>query len=158
VHLMRTVMAAPGIPAEPPAHGQGLPPAAIVNGDFAGGSLAGWSASGDAFATFQGEDGAWRVTTYGADAEATRGELWQDFTVDAGTSELRFLLHGGDARVELRLGDEVVRTSHGRRDNDTELDVRWRLEEFRGETLRLAIVDDLSGAWGFVGTRSFALY
>ena len=158
VHLMRTVMAAPGIPAEPPARGQGLPPAAIVNGDFAGGSLAGWSASGDAFATFQGEDGAWRVTTYGADAEATRGELWQDFTVDAGTSELRFLLHGGDARVELRLGDEVVRTSHGRRDNDTELDVRWRLEEFRGETLRLAIVDDLSGAWGFVGTRSFALY
>jgi len=157
VHLMRTVMAAPGIAAEPPARGEGLPPATIVNGDFAGGSLAGWHASGDPFATFQGEDEVWRVTTSGAGGDATRGELWQDVTVDAGTSELRFYLHGGDARVELRLGDEVVRSSHGRRDNDQELEVRWRLEEFRGETVRLAIVDDLSGAWGFVGARSFAL-
>lgn len=158
VHLMRTVMAAPGVAAEPPPRGEGLPPAALVNGDFAGGSLAGWSASGDPFATFQGEDGAWRVTTFTAAGDAATGMLWQDFTVDAATSELRFLLHGGDARVELRLGDEVVRSSHGRRDNDGELDVRWRLDDYRGQTLRLVIVDDLTGAWGFVGARSFALY
>jgi len=157
VHLMRTVMTAPGVTAEPPPRGEGLPPAAIVNGDFAGGSLAGWSASGDPFATFQGEDGIWRVTSYNG-GDAAKGLLWQEFVVDAETSELRFFLHGGDARVELRHWGEVVRSSHGRRDNDSELDVRWRLEDYRGEKVRLVIVDDLTGAWGFVGARSFALY
>jgi hypothetical protein len=158
VHLMRTVMAAPGIAAEPPPRGEELPPAEIVNGDFAGGSLAGWTASGDPFGTFQGDDGIWRVTTYVGAGDAATGTLWQEIAIDATTSELRFFLHGGDARVELHHAGEVVRRSHGRRDNAGELEVRWRLESYRGEKVKIVIVDDLTGAWGFVGARSFALY
>src|SRR5690606_7895783 len=157
VHLMRTVLAEPGVAAEPPARGEGLPPARIVNGDFAGGSLDGWTQSGGPFGAFQGEDGAWRLTTYGAAGDATTGELWQEFVVDAGTSELRFFVHGGDARVELRRGDEVVRSSRGRRSNEVEREVRWRLEQLRGDKLRLVVIDDLTGAWGFVGARGFEL-
>jgi hypothetical protein len=33
--------------------------------------------------------------------------------------------------------------------------VRWFLSEFRGETLRLLIEDDLTGPWGFVTTTGF---
>lgn len=157
VHLMRTVMAAPGIEAEPPPRGEELPPATVVNGDFAGGSLAGWTATGDPFGTYQGEDGVWRVTTYVGPGDAATGTLSQEIAVDAETSELRFFLHGGDARVELHHDGEVVRRSHGRRDNDGEIEVRWRLEDYRGEKVRVVIVDDLTGAWGFVGARSFAL-
>ena len=157
VHLLRAVMAAPGVDAAPPPRGEHLPPAQIVNGDFAGGSLAGWTASGDPFGTFQGEDGLWRVTTYVGPGDGATGTLSQEVAVDAGTSELRFFLHGGDARVELHHRGEVVRRSHGRRDNAGELEVRWRLEDYRGEKVRIVIVDDLTGEWGFVGARSFVL-
>jgi hypothetical protein len=157
VHLMASVMIEPGVTYEPPVPGEGLPPARIENGDFAGGSLAGWQASGDPFGTFQGPDELWRVTSNGAAGDATKGQLWQDFTVDAATSELVFFLHGGDAAIELHHGGEVVRRSHGRRDNENELEVRWRLEKYRGEKVRLVIVDDLTGAWGFVGARGFEL-
>lgn len=34
--------------------------------------------------------------------------------------------------------------------------MRWRLEEYRGEKLRLLIDDDLAGVWGFVGAHGFA--
>ena len=157
VHLLRTIVVEPGVAVDPPRPGEGLPPAQLTNGDFAGGSLAGWSSSGGPFFTFQRPDGAWRVTSYGPAGDATTGELWQDFVVDAGTSALSFRLHGGDAVVELRRGDEVVRRSRGRRDNDSELAVRWRLDHLRGEKLHLVIVDDLTGPWGFIGAGDFQL-
>ena len=47
--------------------------------------------------------------------------------------------------------------SRGRRSNEQELEVRWRLEEFRGQTVRLLVDDGLSEAWGFVGVRGFQL-
>jgi hypothetical protein len=51
----------------------------------------------------------------------------------------------------------VVRRSRGRRDNDVETEVRWQLAGLRGETVRVVIVDDLAGAWGFVGAGAFEL-
>ena len=158
VHLIRTVMAAPGVAAEPPPRGEDLPPAQVQNGDFAAGTLDGWSGTGDPFGTYQDEAGNWRVTTYVGPGDAATGTLWQEISVDAATSELRFFLHGGDARVELHHDGEVVRRSRGRRDNQGEVEVRWRLERYRGEKVRIVIVDDLTGAWGFVGARSFALF
>ncbi len=158
VHLMRTVLGAPGATFTPPARGAGLPRATLANGDFAGGSLGGWTQEGDAFVTFQDASGAWRVSTYGAAGDATTGRLYQDFTVDAATKELAFAIHGGDARVTLTRDGDVVRSSHGRRTNDVETQVVWNLEEYRGETLRLAIEDDLTASWGFVGARGFVLH
>lgn len=158
VHLMRTVLAEPGVAAEAPVRGKNLPEAVIENGDFAGGSTAGWTQTGGPFGTFQRPDGSWRLTTFVGDpGHAATGTLWQEFGVDATTSELRFLLHGGDGRVELWVGDEVVRQSRARRENENELEVRWNLEQLRGEKVRVVIVDDLSGDWGFVGAGGFEL-
>ncbi|MBX7097596.1 MAG: DUF4185 domain-containing protein [Myxococcaceae bacterium] len=157
VHLMRTVLVEPGATFTPPTPGAGLPKAALVNADF-GAGLSGWSASGDAFAVFTGADGKPRVTTYvGPKNDAVVGRLWQDFTVDASTSELRFKVHGGDARVVLLQGNEVLRVSRGRRDNANETTVVWQLSQLRGRTLRLQIDDALTAPWGFVSVSGFTL-
>jgi hypothetical protein len=50
-----------------------------------------------------------------------------------------------------------VRRSHGRRDNDHQLDVRWSLDDFQGETVTLLVDDQLTSPWGFVGTSGFTL-
>jgi hypothetical protein len=97
------------------------------------------------------------VTSYGPGGDAATGQLWQDFTVDSQTSELRFFIHGGDAAVKLLVNGDEVRASRGRRDNAVETEVRWRLEPFRGQTVRLLIDDDLTAPWGFVGARAFEL-
>jgi len=89
--------------------------------------------------------------------EAAVGQLWQDFTVDEKTSELRFWIHGGDAAVKLLRGADTVRATRGRRRNDPETLVRWQLAELRGQTVRLLVDDPLTGDWGFVGARGFEL-
>jgi len=157
VHLMRTIVAEPGVTASPPPpRGQGFPPATLTNGDFATGSLLGWQGSGGPFALVQGSDGHWRLTTYvQPQGEGVVGRLWQDFTLDSTTRELRFSVSGGDAVVKLLHGDEVVRTTRGRRTNSPETPVRWFLSEFSGEYLRLLIEDDLTAPWGFVTTTGF---
>jgi len=168
VHLMRTVLAVPGASATPPARGAGLAPAAIADADFSVDPYApgsGWSFSGDPFARWFGTlpngrgTAAWHVTTYGAKGDATEGRLWQDFTVDAGTSTLAFAVHGGHAAVDLvRLSSgEVVRTTRGRDSNDQETQVLWQLAELRGETVRLEIEDALNEPWGFVSVTGFVL-
>jgi hypothetical protein len=157
VHLMRTVLTEPGATAVPPDRGAGLPPASLVNGDFANGTT-GWQAAGDPFAVFIGDDGRPRLTTFvEPEGDAATGRLWQDFTVDSLTSELRFEVHGGTAAVELLRGTEVVRSTRGQNANSPELPVRWQLSSYRGETLRLMIRDDEVGAWGFIGTTGFEL-
>jgi hypothetical protein len=159
VHVLRTRVALEDTPWTPPGRGEGLPPATLANADFRAG-LAGWSQSGDAFAVFTGADGAPRITTYVPDkGDATVGRLWQDFTVDAGTSELAFAVHGGDAEVRLvdLSSDEVVRATRGRRDNGSELPVVWQLSELRGKTVRLVVDDSLTGPWGFVSVSGFVL-
>jgi hypothetical protein len=162
VHLMRTVLAVPGASAAPPQPGVGLAPAQLADADFSVDPYdpaSGWSHSGDPFVRFFGAFGTqtWRLTTYGANGDATQGRLWQDFTVDAGTSTLNFAVHGGHAAVKLLRGDEVVRATRGRDENDHEIPVVWQLSEFRGETLRLLIDDEESDPWGFVSTSGFTL-
>lgn len=161
VHLMRTWLVPPSVPKVPPAKGASYAKAKLVNGDFATGNLTGWLASGDAptFAVFTGSDGKRRVTTYtGAKADAAVGTLAQAFVVDATTSSLSFYLHGGDARVILKHGDEIVRASRGRRSlTSEETMVKWNLIPFRGETVTLVIEDDLTATWGYVGARDFVL-
>ncbi len=153
-HLMRTYLASPGATRAQPIAGQGLPKSSLVNGDFAAG-LSGWQSAGDSFVTFEIAPGRSAVSTFGSKGDATQGAIWQDFTVDATTSELDFTVHGGDgARVYLMYGGDVVRSVHGRRSN-TELAVRWHLDELRGKTVRLLVEDQSSAPWGFVGASGF---
>jgi hypothetical protein len=153
VHLMRTVFVEPGVTAPPPANpGAGLPPTALRNGGFTSG-FDGWTSEGDAFILFTGPDGLPRVTTFVNPLnDAVVGKLWQDFTVDGTTSEMDFTVHGGHASVELWHGTDLVRRTRGRDTNSPELSVRWRIAEYRGETLRFVIDDDQPvGPWGFIG-------
>jgi hypothetical protein len=157
VHLMKTVLTEPGATVAPPARGADLPRATLINGDFANGT-AGWQSSGDAFGVFVGDDGRPRLTTYTQDeGDAAVGRLWQDFAVDASTSELRFAVHGGTAAVELWVGDDIVRSTRGRNQNTPDLQVRWQLSSLRGKTVRLMIRDEQTGPWGFIGTTGFEL-
>lgn len=158
-HLMRTIVAAPGVYASPPPpRGTDLPPAALVNGDFATGDLTGWQTTGDPFVVYQGPDGQWRLTT----GVAAEGEAWQDFSVDAKTHELRFAVSGGDAAsvklLLLREGEIVatVRTSRGRRSDTQATTVRWLLDDLHGETVRLLIEDHSTDPWGYVTTTGFS--
>jgi len=157
VHLVRSIVAEPGVSASPPPpKGAGLPPATLINGDFAAGDLRGWLTSGDSFAVIPGNDGHWRLTTYvPPKGGGVLGEIWQEFKLDSKTHELRFAVSGGDAAVKLYHGPDVIRASRGRRTNSTETPVRWLLDDLSGETVRLAIVDDLTDSWGFVTVSGF---
>lgn len=165
VHLMRTVLAKreDPIPQPPPPRGQGLPPASLVNGEFGGRgacSLAGWQSLGDAFGVFKGNDARCRMTTFTqAKGDNAMGALFQDFTVDAGTKALRFLVHGGEGTVRLHRGLEIVRETRGRSghapQNSPDTVACWNLSEYAGETLRVAIFDGKTGPWGFIGVTGF---
>jgi len=158
VSLVRSQLGPDGVPFSAPQKGANLPKAALVNGDFAMGNLSGWQSSGDAFALFKDADGHYRVTTYVAPkGDKATGSLWQDFTVDAATSELRFWVHGGHASVKLMGGKDVLRETRGRDKNEPEIPVRWHLEALRGQTVRLVIEDQATDVWGFVGARGFEL-
>ena len=149
VHLVRTILALPGVSAlPPPAKGTHLSKAKLVNGDFATGDLSGWQTdpSGDSF-TVQA-DPVWKLTTYvpSAGGPAGKGKIWQDFRVDAKTHELRFAVSAGSSTdatvsvklVRLRTGD-VVRASRG--PGWSLRQVAWRLDDLHGETVRLLIED-----------------
>jgi hypothetical protein len=165
VHLMRTVLAKRKDPRPQPPRprGQDLPPAKLTNGDFGGSgtcSLGGWQSLGDTFGVFKGNDGRCRMTTFTvAKGDNATGALFQDFTVDASTKALRFLVHGGEATVRLHRGPEVVRETRGRSGhaprNSPETIVCWQLSEYAGESLRVAIFDGKTGPWGFIGVMGF---
>ncbi len=155
VWLMRTVLGEPGTVAAPEPKGVGLPKAALVNGEFEDG-LDGWTQSGS-IRLYTAADGKKRVTTSGSiTGDSATGTLSQDFTIDETTSQLEFLIHGGDASVKLLRGAEVVRQSWGRRSN-ADSKVVWDLRDLRGETVKLLIEDTLTGPWGFVGAGAFTL-
>ena len=166
VHLMRTILADKGgNPAPPSQRGQNLPPAKLTNGDFGGWGdcqLGGWQSLGDTFGVFKGNDGRCRMTTFTATkGDNTMGALFQDFTVDATTKAIRFLVHGGEATVRLHRGTDIVRETRGRSGheprNSPDTRVCWQLSEYAGETLRIAIFDGKTGPWGFIGATGFEL-
>lgn len=160
VHLMRTVLAPRDNqgPQPPPQRGLDLPPARLQNPGFTQG-LAGWQSLGDPFSVFQ-RNGRSFVTTFTPQkGDAAMGAIFQDFTVDASTKALRFLVHGGEGTVRLHRGAEIVRETRGRSGheprNDPETRVCWQLEDYAGETLRVAIFDGKTGPWGFIGATDF---
>lgn len=82
----------------------------------------------------------------------------QTFTVDTTTRELTFTIGAGDDVVELRRGDEVLRSVRGRRSPvNSARRVRWRLDDFRGETLTLVIAAPIGGSGPDAGAYDFAL-
>ncbi len=95
----------------------------------------------------------------GGKGTAAMGALFQDFTVDANTWAVRFLVHGGDGTVRLHRGQEIVRETRGRSghvpQNTPDTAVCWNLADYAGETLRIAIFDGQTGPWGFVGVTGF---
>jgi Domain of unknown function (DUF4185) len=165
VHLMRTILAKRDDPkpSPPPARGQNFQPTKLTNADFGGTgecSMAGWRGLGDAFRVFKGTDGRCRMTTFtltkGDDAT---GALAQEFTVDATTKALRFLVHGGEATVRLQNNFDVLRETRGRSGheprNEPDTVVCWQISEYAGETLTVAIFDGKTGPWGFIGVTGF---
>jgi hypothetical protein len=156
-HLMRTRIALADNPVTPAEKGVGLPKAKLVNGDFANG-LEGWTATGTSFGVFTHADGRRWVTTHVPPAkDALVGTLSQEFIVDSTTSELAFKVHGGDARVLLKHGNEIIRATQGRRTNTSDLSVVWSLSRLRGEKVQLVIEDTLTGPWGFISVSGFEL-
>jgi hypothetical protein len=155
VHLLRAWLGKPGLEhaATPQDHVIFRPRhrGVLANGDF-GSGFDGWDVTGDAFTRTQGTDGIVRV----ASTDAAVGSLSRTFTVHPTTSELTFYVSGGDARVNLYRGADVIRSSRGKR-SDEERFVQWNLEAYRGETLRLEIADTLTTPWGRITARSFVL-
>ena len=128
----------------------------LTNRDFSTGDLQGWESSGDKFFLYKRDDGQWRVTTYSPDRQENAvGQLFQDFTVDETTKAIRFWIHGGEGQAKLIWNGNVVRSTRGRSDheprNEPETLVCWQLAEYKGDTLRLLIDDDVNGPWGFIG-------
>lgn len=160
VHVLRSKLARPGttrtpsMPRPPPAS-RGR---AIVNLDFADMTLDGWTSEGDAFALARRSDGKMELTTYVKPrGDVIRGRLYQEFRVPLSASILRGFVKGGTESVRLMRGDEVLRESRGPRTNDREVELRWTLDPYRGEDLRLEVLDDSTAPWGFVTVRGLAI-
>lgn len=160
VHLMRTWVADPGVEWTPPV--RELPKlhrlASSHRLGFEQRAFGGWRASGDAFAPVQRADGEWELTTYvPPSGDAVTGRLVQAIALDASARELRCFLRGGTESIRLSRDGEVLRESRGPRKNDGDLEVRWNVEEFRGENLLFEIVDDSKARWGFVTVRGIEI-
>jgi hypothetical protein len=158
-HLIRSVVTRDGHAVSPPAYGAGWPRATLVNGDWASGDTRGWTQLGDDFAVFIGSDGKRRLTTYGAKGDATVGQLYQDVSLDAQTTQLAFKIHGGAAQVKLVRNDtgETVRAVHARNDNAHELEVCWDLRDLQGLSVRVLVEDQVTTPWGFIGVGALRL-
>jgi len=156
VRLLRTVVVREGVdwsPPESPAI-RGPEKSTAKNLAFEKGRLRGWKQEGDAFVTYLHDDGSHAVLTYVKPrGDAVHGRLWQEFTLSTTARELRGTVHGGSEEVQLWHGDRLVYRTSGRRSNDVDVPFRWRLDELRGEKVRLQIVDASTAPWGFVAVR-----
>lgn len=159
VRLVRSYVADASGTWQPPASAVPMSPArAPKNLTFADGTLRGWQQEGDTLAVVARDDGSHFVCTFVPPrGDAVQGRIWQEFTVPATARELRGCVWGGGEAVQLWCGDELLRSTRGRRSNDRETPFRWTLEEFRGRSVRLQIVDRSSAPWGFVSVRGLEL-
>jgi hypothetical protein len=156
-HLIRSLVTTDGHAVDRPDRGQNWPKAVLTNGDFATGDTRGWVQVGGPFPIFRGGDGRNRVTTFGASGDATMGRLYQDVNIDADTTTIRFKIHGGRSQVKLirTYNMEAVRAVHALNDNANEIEVRWDVRDYQGETMRIQIEDQEGGPWGFIGAGLF---
>lgn len=160
VHLMRTRVRESGA-RDAPAAIPKLHAASskeLQNPRFENGSLEHWTAEGDAFTTARGADGVSELSTFvEPKRDSVRGKLWQGFCVPLDARELRCVLRGGTESVRLTREGEILRESRGPRSNDVTREVRWSIDEYRGQVLHVEIVDESTAPWGFVTVRGLEL-
>jgi non-lysosomal glucosylceramidase len=123
-----------------------------------------WMAEGEAFGsgpargtlqnqqTVSGFKGRGLINTFvGGDDRAQGRLLSPEFTIDRGW--ISFLVgggsHAGRTCMNLLVDGKVVRTAAGRDRELLEIE-NWSVEEFRGRSARLEILDRESGGWGHV--------
>ena len=137
----------------------------LVVEDFERGKFGDWTATGEAFGpgpvtgsvpgqapveAFQGR----RFVTSRHGGDAPTGTLTSvPFKIER--PYLRFLIGGGEkGELQLRIGDQVVRTAHGRGrqpgDSEALEPADWDVTEFLGREATLQIVDRSPEAWGHI--------
>ena len=85
-----------------------------------------------------------------------RGAASQQFVVPNNAFALRFVVHGGAAaRVTLSRAGTVVYSASGDDSNVHKTPIGWDLEPYRGATMILAVEDNATSTWRFVGTTGF---
>ncbi|NBS07780.1 MAG: 2,6-beta-D-fructofuranosidase, partial [Verrucomicrobia bacterium] len=137
----------------------------LVVADFERDKFGDWTATGEAFGTgpvtssvsgqapveaFQGK----RFVTSKHGGDASTGTLTSlPFKIER--SYLRFLIGGGQkGELQLRIGEKVVRTAHGRGhqagDSESLEPADWDVSEFLGQEATLHLVDSSAEGWGHV--------
>lgn len=155
-----------GLPCGPESscHAGSCVRAALVNGGFLDG-LRGWDLRGDASRFYVADDVSNDsrrsiVTWVGASNELgnrATGSVSQTFVVPDDAVALRFVVSGGHAYVRLReANDNVVEEVTAADSNDSHIPVSWDLTGRRGQSVTLAIEDDIAtDAWGFIASTGF---
>lgn len=149
--------------ADLPEGGQG----AILIADFEGSTYGNWKVEGEAFGPgpaqgtlpgqneVSGYDGKGLVNTFFRGDDTVGRLVSPPFTV-----QRRFInfkigggRHPGKTCINLLVDGKVVRTSTGLNDERLLWDT-WNVEEFRGKSATLEIVDDQKGPWGHINIDS----
>lgn len=135
---------------------------ALVNGDFSRG-FEGWTLTGDAqsFRISEDQDSyrRWTVSTWveGVGGSAT-GSVSQSFVVPNDALAIRFNVWGGEGTVQLRnASGEVLERVDGTNRVDNRIPASWDLSARRGQTLTIAIEDDIASdaTWAYVNATGF---
>jgi len=97
------------------------------------------------------------VTSYHGGDAATGTLVSPEFTVSG--SELSFRVSGGSdedkLRVELRVGDKVVRAATNPVPTERMTKITWDTRELVGKTARVALIDNATGSWGHLNVDEF---
>jgi uncharacterized protein (DUF608 family) len=145
----------------------------VVFDDFEHGTYSNWKVSGTAFGTgpvkasrmpdYQGDvhaQGQWLVNSHASapgnsvtEKDSATGRLVsRSFTIER--DYITFLIGGGAHKgatcMNLVVGNEVVRTATGPNSNELH-PMSWDVRHWVGQTGRLEILDQVSGAWGNIG-------
>ena len=154
----------------PPPKGAETPRPTIVLADFEGPDYGDWKATSAAFGKapahgtlprqqrVSGFLGKGLVNTY-LGGDRPRGTLTSPpFVIER--RFINFLVGGGNhpgrTCINLRVGGKVVRTATGRNNERLEWHF-WDVADLEGETARIEIVDDASGAWGHINVDHIEL-
>lgn len=147
----------------------------IVLADFEGATYGAWKATGDAFGSgpargalpdqmaVSGFTGRGLVNTFRGGDPATGTLTSPPFTIER--RYLRFLIGGGkdekNLAINLLVDGKIVRTTTGpneRPGGSEELDLHsWNLEDLKGKTATIEIVDWATGGWGHLNVDEIVL-
>lgn len=129
-----------------------------------------WQMSGDAFVqspstislyrqgAIMGIEGKYFINSFHNEMNSTGRVLSPEFVVTK--DYLNFKIGGGYAPgkecVNLIIKDQIVRTETGRNSNNLQW-ASWNVTEFKGETARIEIVDDMVNGYGCIYADHFIL-